>query len=139
VPLDPRRVVSLGPIILEPDHDEARELPELGGTGLQHLPDDVEIDVQVVVNQHVAKAGHARDASDERAGENVTRSEQLDRLALGLWCAQACCRDQVIGDVQHAVDGQLQAVFHPPLEWELLLKIVRRQVCHQAFEFHDVR
>lgn len=106
-------------LCLDVGGDVANEFPELGGSVLEHVPYHPEIDGEVVVHEDVTEAWHTGALGREMCGEDPTLAEEFDHLAVRLGRPELLAGDEMVANVQDALDGQLETVFDHPLGTEL--------------------
>jgi hypothetical protein len=90
------------------------------------------------VHEDVPEARHAAHARHEVRRQDGRLSEQLDHLAIGLGGPELLGCHQVAADIEHALDGQLEAVLDRPLRGEIVFEHLMREAAGELAQLGDV-
>jgi hypothetical protein len=80
----------------------------------------VPIDLQILMDEDIAEAGHRRQPSGQADRYNLVLREQVEQLFTVSGQVQIHVRDNVIADVQDRLNGQLQVPFSVAVNQRIL-------------------
>lgn len=91
------------------------EIEEVADPVLDDVLDDGEVEVAVSVDEDVPEPCHRAEPLGEALGQNASPDEQSEELAVRPRLPEAPVGDEVRGDVERGLDGDLERVLDEPL------------------------